>query len=246
MGNQIRDKFINSAVSQIGYKESGNNNTKYATYFDSTAWQFFNTKKQGTAWCSLFVHWNFCQVIGAEQTRKFFGEPVPKNNCAAGVPYFWNYLVALGWKVSSPTAGDIIFFENKGHVGIVEKVSGSTVYTIEGNKSNQVKRCSYTIGASKIYGYCRPNWAALPDPEPTPTPKEDTYEVKVRTIYYREGNIMTGEDVKSVQLIVGATPDKKAGPKTGAAIKAWQKKNGLSADGYFGPKCWEFSCGAKT
>ena len=48
-----KSKVIELAQSQIGYKESGTNITKYATYFDTTAWQFLNTKKQGAEWCSL-------------------------------------------------------------------------------------------------------------------------------------------------------------------------------------------------
>lgn len=82
-------------------------------------------------------------------------------------------------------------------------------------------------------------------PTPAPTPSGGTYEVKVRTIYYRSSGVLTGEDVKSVQKIVGATADGQAGKKTDAAIRAWQKKNGLAVDGYFGPKCWDYACGAR-
>ena len=58
----------------------------------------------------------------------------------------------------TPAAGDIIFFDwgNNGtidHVGIVERVSGGTVHTIEGNSGDKVARRSYSIGSSNIYGY---------------------------------------------------------------------------------------------
>ena len=44
-----------------------------------------------------------------------------------------------------------------------------------------------------------------------------------------------GEAVKEVQKIVGAKPvDGDWGPKTDAAVKAWQKKHGLEADGIWG------------
>ena len=39
------------------------------------------------------------------------------------------------------------------HVGIVESCDGSTVYTIEGNANDAVKRLSYSIGSTKIMGY---------------------------------------------------------------------------------------------
>ena len=247
MGNKIRDAVIKTAVSQIGYKETGTNKTKYATYFDTTVWQFFNTKKQGAEWCSLFVHWCLCQVIDPAKVRKALGEPEPKNNCGAGVPYLYNYMKAKKLIVKSPQPGDIIFFNTKtykcGHVGMVEKVD-SQIHTIEGNKSNQVKRCTYPKTSVSIYGYARVDWSQFPDPEP-PKPSGGTFEVKCRTIYYDKDKILTGEDVKSVQLIVGAKADGKAGPKTEEAIKAYQKKNKLTQDGKFGPACWNFSCGAK-
>ena len=47
---KIVEKVLNTAKNEIGYKETGKNNTKYAKYFDTTAWQFFNTKKQGAEW----------------------------------------------------------------------------------------------------------------------------------------------------------------------------------------------------
>lgn len=41
--------------------------------------------------------------------------------------------------------------------------------------------------------------------------------------------------VKALQKVIGATPDGILGPKSDAAVKDWQKKNGLVADGVPGP-----------
>jgi peptidoglycan hydrolase-like protein with peptidoglycan-binding domain len=50
---------------------------------------------------------------------------------------------------------------------------------------------------------------------------------------------MKGDDVKTMQGIVGASPaDGNFGPGTKAKVIAWQKKNGLSQDGIFGPASW--------
>lgn len=46
----------------------------------------------------------------------------------------------------------------------------------------------------------------------------------------------TGDDVKSIQAIVGATPDGNWGPGTDAKVKAWQTANKLTPDGAVGPK----------
>jgi putative chitinase len=47
-----------------------------------------------------------------------------------------------------------------------------------------------------------------------------------------------GEDVKKLQVKLGVDPIGKFGPKTEAAVKAWQSQNGLTADGIVGDKTW--------
>ena len=47
----------------------------------------------------------------------------------------------------------------------------------------------------------------------------------------------TGPDVARIQRIVGATVDGDWGPKTTAAVKAWQTLHGLEPDGLWGPLC---------
>ena len=47
-----------------------------------------------------------------------------------------------------------------------------------------------------------------------------------------------GEDVKKLQIKLGVDPIGKFGPKTDAAVKAWQQSNGLTADGIVGPATW--------
>ena len=44
----------------------------------------------------------------------------------------------------------------------------------------------------------------------------------------------SGEQVKCLQRVVGVTADGKFGPKTKAAVKAWQSAKNLVADGIFG------------
>ncbi len=47
-----------------------------------------------------------------------------------------------------------------------------------------------------------------------------------------------GEDVKKLQNKLGVDPIGKFGPKTEAAVKAWQSSNGLTADGIVGDGTW--------
>ena len=48
----------------------------------------------------------------------------------------------------------------------------------------------------------------------------------------------TGEDVVKLQNKLGVDPIGKFGPKTEAAVKAWQSSNGLTADGIVGDGSW--------
>lgn len=47
-----------------------------------------------------------------------------------------------------------------------------------------------------------------------------------------------GEQVKTVQRYLGLVDDGDFGPRTEAAVKAWQTANGLVADGVVGSKTW--------
>lgn len=236
----MRNKVLNLAARQVGYKESGDNITKYAKYFDDPkgAWQWFNTKKNGVpgaagGWCSIFICWLFCQneILGPKKALKFLGCPAPQNNCAAGVPYLWEYLTARGWKVDKKKGapGDIIFFNSKKHVGIIEKVEGSKYYTIEGNKNNMVKRCSYAITSSSVYGICRPAWAEI-EPKTEPTPEPITTPEPLKDPKPATAPTATKPQTATKYIIktnTGAPLALRTAPKRGAVCLEWMK-NGAS------------------
>ena len=185
---KTRDAFVASAVAELGYTEGPKENeTKYAAYLDKI--HFFNGAKQFVEWCSTFIH--YLAVIhlgGGEEGKKavikLFGEN-SKDNCACGVKFFWDYLVALGYQVDKDKGqpGDIIFFNTKktkcGHVGMIEKVTDK-YGTIEGNKSNKVARGSYVLNSTTVYGVCHIPWEQfdiIEDPQqPVQEPAQDIVE----------------------------------------------------------------------
>lgn len=182
----IISKVIATAKNQVGYVEGKNNWNKYAEYFDKAPiWQFFNTKKQNTAYCSVGLHWCLCQNMTPDKARSILGEPSPKNNCGAGVKYLYNYITKKTGTCKVPSPGAFVFFETKdskgkvykyGHVELVIAVDSTKLYTIGFNKSGKVnvKECSYSLKSAKITGYAMPDYKSVeptPTPTPTPTPK---------------------------------------------------------------------------
>ena len=237
------DKVINLAQRQIGTKESpvGSNRTKYGVYFDTPKskggpYPWFNGKKNGVPWCSLWICWLFCQneILGYEKARTFLGCPKPADNCAAGVPYLWEYLKALGWQVDKKAGqmGDIIFFGSLSHVGIIEKVDANNYYTIEGNKDNQVKRCTYSRGNSYIYGIMRPEYESMdPKPEPEPTPEPTPEPVVTVLDDYQVVNIKTFLAIRSTPEAREDDKNKVGELYNGAVVTVFETKNGWAKIG---------------
>lgn len=177
-----KDKVILIAKEQEGYlekksnkdlddklKNAGSNNyTKFARDLDNIP-NFYNGKKQGYAWCDVFVDWCFVQAFGVDRAKELLCQP--DNSCGAGVGYSCDYYKKKGQFYTEPQVADQIFFKNsqgiRTHTGIVYKVDSNYVYTIEGNTSSEsgvianggCVRCKkYALNYKYIYGYGRPKY----------------------------------------------------------------------------------------
>lgn len=178
-------ELIKTAQKEIGYLEkknknnlenktsnSGNNNyTKYAEYLDRIP-GFYNGKKQGYAWCDIFVDWCFVKTFGVDRARYLLCQPI--KSLGAGVSYSKNYYVKKNqYHKSNPEIGDQIFFKNGQkitHTGLVYEVDKNYVYTIEGNTSASssvsangegVYNKKYKLNSLFIDGYGRPNYSNM-------------------------------------------------------------------------------------
>lgn len=167
-------KAVAIAQGEIGYHEKASNAsldnktansgsanyTKYAR--DLYGAGYYNGNKQGVAWCDMFFDWCIWQLCGKNKT-KAEAMQYQTGDLGAGCVYSAQYYkTAKRWVTKNPQPGDQVFFydsaKEEGHTGMVEKVSGSTLYTIEGNKDNQVKRCTYSLSDATIAGYGRPKY----------------------------------------------------------------------------------------
>ena len=138
--------IVDVAIGEIGYREQGNNRTKYGEY----------TGANGAAWCHSFVSW-CAHEAGVSNSV------VPKT---ASTTYGMQWFKKRGqFKYKgkyTPKRCDIVYFKTgRSHVGIVESVSGGQLHTIEGNTSDKVARRSYSLNNATITGYGTPKYTSI-------------------------------------------------------------------------------------
>lgn len=203
-------------------------------------------------WCGEFVSMVFVYAFGLEAAKKLLCGPLYKYtpSGASSFKKAGRYIKRGG---GSPQPGDVVFFYSSakgriGHTGIVEKVTSTKVYTIEGNTSGAsglvtngggVAQKSYKLTSTYLDGYGRPDYASV---------ASGTDGVFALELGYRMlENGMTGDDVKEMQSGLvrlgydlgrwGADGD--FGDCTEEAVRKFQEDHTLEVDGQFGPKSLE-------
>ena len=157
-GGDLRSNFLEILKKEYrsrGQIKTGEHAGKYysewyidADYNDSIPDNGWNSK---TPWCACYVSWALVEsgIPGPAGHEKWF----------ANVDHFMAYFQkSSAWKEAKPQPGDLIFFDwnggdNPQHIGVVLKVEGRMVYTIEGNSAGRVTIRSYPLGDKRIIGY---------------------------------------------------------------------------------------------
>lgn len=245
-----REKRSNSQLDDPTANAGANNYTRFAQILDSIG--YYNGRKQGHEWCDVCVDCAFYEAFSEGDPGKMtlcqrlLYQP-PKST-GAGTGYSAGFFKANSAWYQDPEPGDQIFFQNKAkeicHTGIVERVEGDLVHTIEGNANNMVGRHAYMIGASNIAGYGRPNWALVTSEAANPKP--------VTHATLRMGS--AGTEVRKMQQALldlgyklpryGADGD--FGAETDAAVREFQRDHHLEDDGICGPLTWAILDAAKS
>ena len=257
------EKKTNSSLDSKTGNAGYNNYTKYARDLNKAG--YYNGNKNGYAWCDVFVDWCFFQLCGKD-AKKAEAIICQTGDYGAGCIFSARYYRNAGRFYKTPKPGDQIFFGKKGnesHTGIVYKVDANKVYTIEGNTSSEagvvanggaVRKKSYSLSYSKIVGYGRPKYdaetkkeeAKKEEPKKVETQKADTNKevctVEIKVL--RKGD--KGNVVKAMQILLAGNgckcgtsgADGSFGPATLSALKKYQQKKNLEADGVCGPATW--------
>ena len=198
------EKVIEIALADVGYLEKKSNSqlddktanagdknyTKFAKIVDDIP-SFYNTKKQGVAWCDIWYDTLHIRAFGAEAAKKLLCQP--DKSSGAGCYYSAQYYKARKqFHTKNPKPGDQIFFWNAkkasvAHTGLVYKVDNSYVYTIEGNTSSAsgvvangggVFTKKYLLTYNRIYGYGRPAYDSVTYETPDVVETEEKEETK--------------------------------------------------------------------
>ncbi|WP_030172070.1 CHAP domain-containing protein [Spirillospora albida] len=126
----IGKKLLDVAKTQLGYTEKGDGYTKFGEWYrknvDGDNDAYFTT----APWCDMFLAWAAEQADVTDQAGQF----------ASTILHAKWFEKNDAWG-TEPEPGAIVFYDWNGsgdidqidHVGIVEKVDGKTLHTIEGN-----------------------------------------------------------------------------------------------------------------
>ena len=260
--------IVSIALAEVGYREKASNAslddktanagsanwTKYAR--DLAAAGYYNGGKNGFAWCDVFVDWCFFKAYGAGEGQRIQCQSGP---LGAGCIYSAQYYQQKGRYDRNPKVGDQVFFQSGGqigHTGIVVEVTDSTIVTVEGNSSDQVKRNTYNRSNSYIAGYGHPLYSdsattAEEPAKPVTAPETPTVTCIVTLPQLKSGT--TGNAVMNAQILLIAKgypcggrivsgreiADGDFGPTTEKSVKSFQGQKNLTADGIIGAATWK-------
>lgn len=225
------EKLTKLALNEVGYVEKKSNSnldsktanagsknyTKYARDLDKLG-NVYNGKKNGCAWCDIFVDWLFITTFGLENGMKLLCQSY--NGLGASCTYSVSYYKKKNQFKTSPQIGDQIFFTNDNgktsfHTGLVVDVDSKKVYTVEGNSSlksgvdangGQVVKKSYSLSSNQIYGYGRPDWSILDKKETETKPAVEVVAVADKAEKPSEWAVEAWEKAVSKGLFDGKTP----------------------------------------
>ncbi len=183
-GDNVTD-VLAIALSQLGYHEgsgtgdmAGNSGSSgnYTEYNYNMGKSLIGAYGGSTyPWCASFISWCLYQSHCTDQGK----ESDMCRNHVGDSRYIWREIGCGAWTPNlqsagyfkkaahkggtyTPKSGDLIFFRNNAHIGIVLYCEGSTVYTVEGNTSDAsglepegggVYFKNYSLSSTLIDGY---------------------------------------------------------------------------------------------
>ena len=205
---ELRNKLVCVATYYLGAKEGSSQHKDIIRIFNQVkpdGWAM----TYSAAWCAAFASACAIKAFGIDKAKKYF--PLSAN-CGTIVSKARNMGIWVENDAFVPVKGDWILYDwddsgrgdNQGgpdHVGIVEKVSGSKIVVIEGNKSKAVGERTLSINGRYIRGFVTPKYSAMA-----------TKAKKTKTIVY---TVKRGDTLSAIAA------------KYGTTVKAIAAENGI-------------------
>ena len=205
---ELRNKLVSVATFYLGAKQGSSQHKDIIHIFNQVkpdGWAM----TYSAAWCAAFASACAIKAFGIDKAKKYF--PLSAN-CGTIVSKARNMGIWVENDAFVPEKGDWILYDwddsgrgdNKGgpdHVGIVEKVSGSKIVVVEGNKSKAVGERTLSINGRYIRGFVTPKYSAMA-----------TKAKKTKTIVY---TVKRGDTLSAIAA------------KYGTTVKAIAAENGI-------------------
>jgi uncharacterized protein (TIGR02594 family) len=220
--------MVNEARKHLGYRESGNNDTKFNRWLGPIGG--YPHGGYGYPWCHAFMSYCLDNSGNAGAGPKTAG-------CLQGVAWFKQ----RGRWHSQPRVGDLVYFGANGgtHVELVVGVTSSAIRTVGGNTGGSMGGAYFNgdgvyekqvARTSRVCGYGRPEYASdrMPRGAAATAASVDAC-TDVRSIKDQQ---------KAVNRLGRKPPldvDGEWGPRTEAGVSWLQKRVGAESDGEWGP-----------
>ena len=230
--------FLNLAKQQVGFREGRNNDNPYGR------WYGMNNQP----YCAMGLSWVAAQVGAAQLIGGRW----------AYCPYWAAWFRSNGLWSTTPTVGDIVFFDWSGerrpgreaHVGVVVKAGPSTIETVEfntvpgsGNQSDGGGVFVRSRALSTTVGFGRPRWAPEAAVRPLPVSGHPVLVVdgvwgvrttaRLRQVLGVPGS--GGLDATTIRALAVWLRQRPATTLTPTVVSALQSRVGVARDGRIGP-----------
>jgi hypothetical protein len=147
-----------AAAAALAKSYHGYARTTLTPIFDDAPWTAYG---EGNPWCAWFASW-FMRVAGV------------------GYQTYASAVYNAGSPVSTPAVGDVCYYPDDGHVGMVVEVVGGVARVVEGNAGDAPGIVKYRPNGpyTSNHLFSRPAWPSGPT-----TPAEMDGEMIARVVY---------------------------------------------------------------
>ncbi|GAA3970033.1 hypothetical protein GCM10023085_60300 [Actinomadura viridis] len=192
----IGKKLLEIAKDNLGYTEKGDGYTKFGDWWTDTMDADQNPYFKTAPWCDMFLAWAAEQAGVQDQAGQF----------AATVDHAEWFRKQDAWG-KEPVPGAMVFFDWNGsddidqidHVGLVEKVDGKTLHTIEANAEGY-KLMRKTRDIDTVVGFGYPGKVKVEVKQEKYVPKHAAPAPKVETLTGSSPGARAGEATPAGEL----------------------------------------------